>query len=670
MRRFGLLSLAMFAAVPWTGAGAREHPFLFVTSEDVERARRSMQEDAEIASLARGLVERARNVDPGSLPSLDPAWWEPLRDRPWQETYPEIYEGTLRIPIRWAAAARDCARASLLDDDPDLARKGRDLLLALSGYTFEFDHYDVGMNYTVWGFQALDAYDILYDGFSGSERKRLDAFFDRMLQAVVRSDEFWIENEPGGPMNNHYAWHKLCRCMIGLFYGRNELVEEALHGPKGLDVMFRHGFRDDGLWLEGSIPYQFAATGPFLLMAEMLENSGYPASLWIDDVADGRNLRQAYDALFGLLFPDGTLPSIGDCYAVRTRPGTKPAYRILYRRFGDPRYAWLIRRASEDAPADLFGGALDIPDADPLGQISRLWPEQGYAALRSVEGPEYWTGRGYTVFATYSNALVHSNADKLSMMLFADGRLWLPDCEAKTSAGHAFSAAIQRELNRETVCHNTLLVDRRGQRHPDRRLDLVEFHALSGEKVLTIGDLDGRLYPGVRQLRTLIVRDDYVLDLFQAESAESRRWEWMTHVDGDPVASSLDGDWIPHRFPDGGPWKYLGSAEECAAPARSWEVFGAEDRRFRCDLLVSAEPRVVRCGFPRDDGAEPERIPMRFYGVEGSSAWFLALYRSGAGPEDEAVLEVAPDVLGSWAVTVSFGDRRVRHRMPMLSATR
>ena len=132
------------------------------------------------------------------------------------------------------------------------------------------------MNYTLWTLAALDAYDILYPGLTAAERARMDAFFDRYLAALRKSDDYWNEHEPGGKLNNHYAWHKLGLGMIGVFYGRPELVERALRGPKGVEQMLAQGFKDDGLWLEGSIPYQFAETAPLVIMAQMLENARYP----------------------------------------------------------------------------------------------------------------------------------------------------------------------------------------------------------------------------------------------------------------------------------------------------------------------------------------------------------------------------------------------------------
>ena len=89
------------------------------------------------------------------------------------------------MPLKWADLARNCARASLVKPSAPLAAKGREVLLRLSDYTFEFEHYDVGMNYTIWALAALDAYDILYADFTPAERRRLDIFFARYLDALT-----------------------------------------------------------------------------------------------------------------------------------------------------------------------------------------------------------------------------------------------------------------------------------------------------------------------------------------------------------------------------------------------------------------------------------------------------------------------------------------------------
>lgn len=658
--------LAALLAFHDPGAAApapdRAHPFLFITTADVERAVRGIQRGGIFAGLAKDLAARAETNRIEDLPPLETAWWQVAKLKLWSDTYPDVFHHTWIVPMKWADLARNCARASLVSPSPSLAAKGRRILLRLSDYTFEFEHFDVGMNYTVWGLAALDAYDILYAGFTPSEQERLDRFFERYLVAVRKSDDYWIEHEPGGRLNNHYAWHKLGLGMIGVFYGRPELVERALRGPKGVVDMLEQGFKDDGLWLEGSIPYQFAETAPLVVLAQALENARHPESLFRYRSPNGHGLKQSYDALVPLLFPDRTLPTIGDCYARRAHIGESPDWEVLYRQFHEPAYAWIIGNRKPRVPQALFTGAIEPPPGVPPTQASRLWPEMGYVALRSNEGTHYWSGGGWSLFATYSGQPVHDHADKLSLMLYADGHLWLPDLEAKTSAEHAFSSATQAQLNRQTLCHNTLLVDGRSQRFPGQRLDLLDFTNTPGLKQATIGDLQGRLYEGVRQVRTLVVTTNYVLDFFQAASGTPREFSWLTHVDGSPATGSIRAT-NAFALPASVPWSYLRDARSAPANGPWWETFSAGRQTFRMDCLSDGLAEVVQCGFPRDDSSGASVVPMRLVTRRGTNAWFLAVYRLAPTPDEPAGLGIAPAGPGQVEITLHLAGRTYHHRL-------
>lgn len=646
-----------------------DHPFLFVTQADAAHARAVVTSDPAYAELAQSWFDAADEADVDALPALDRAWWDDARELPWSDTYPLINHHTMNLPGQWARAARACARAHLLQPNDAWADKGKAILLGLAPYTFEYEHFDVGLNYTIFGYQALDAYDILYDRFSPDEHEQMRAFLMRLYDAVRKNDDYWVEHEPGGPLNNHYLWHKLCFVLVGLFYDRPEWVEDAFVGPKGIDECMRHGFTDDGLWLEASINYQFTATDPLVIAAEALENAGHTRRPWSDITDDGRSLQQSYDAIIKTLFPDGTIPNIGDCYARRSDPGARSAYEALWRRTGEPRYAWLLRNTSRRSPDALFHASRPLPDeVTPPLLASRLWPEHGYAMLRSNPGADYWSGDGWTLFGSYSNAPVHQNQDKLSIMLFGDGRHLLVDAEARASVFHAFSAAIQRELNRSVVCHNTVMVDHTEQRFPDRRLDLVEFHALPDVQRVTLADLDGRLYDGVAQQRTIILTADYVLDVFQLRADAPCAFTWMTHVDGAPGDANVT-DWAPYAFPDGPPWTWLRNPESAPIGATYAETFDAAGAPFRIDLIADGPAEAIRCGFPRDDTDDPELYAMRCIERHADAAWFAAVYRTGDAASGEVGITLEEDVLHSLRVTVETAGRSRAHTIPQLRAS-
>jgi len=651
---------------PAANLAESSHPFLFITTADVARARDGVKSNTVFAALARQLVQNATTNRVADLPPLETQWWQAAKQKPWSETYPAVFHHTWMVPLKWADLARNCARASLLGFSPDLAVKGREVLLGLSDYSFEFEHYDVGMNYTVWSVAALDAYDILYTGFTAPERARLDGFFERYTAAVRKSDDYWIEHEPGGRLNNHYAWHKLGLGMIGVFYDRPDLVERALRGPKGVETMLADGFRDDGLWLEGSIPYQFAETTPLVLLAQVLANAHYPKDLFSYRSPNGYSLKRAYDAVIPLLFPDRTLPTIGDCYARRTHLGESPDWEILCLQFHEPAYAWLIADCPARTPQALFNGNIDLPDETPPAQSTKLWRQMGYIALRSNEGTNYWSGKGWSVFATFSGQPVHEHADKLSLILYADDHLWLPDIEAKTSAEHAFSSVTQAQLNRQTLCHNTLLVDGHSQRFPGQRLDLLEFTNAPGMKRATFGDLQGRLYEGVHQLRTLIVTEGYVLDFFQATSATPHEFAWLTHADAESAGGSLQAT-NPVTFPASAPWNYLRDARSASATGQVWECFFDGKDTLRLDIVADGPTEVVHCGFPRDDGPAPPSIPMRLFKRQATNAWFLASYRIlGSRSQKPVELKAMPGGAGQVALTLQWDGKLFRHLAPRL----
>ena len=225
---------------------SRMHPFLFVTKGDIREARKRIRQRA-YSSSARTLrdeAEKARLMTPASI---DRAWWDAEKDKAWSETYPIIYQKTCLEPVRIMLPGYYAALSYAISGDAEDLAAARKVLLHLADYSFEFEHYDVGMNYSVWGHFALNAYDLLFEDLSENERRRLDGFFTRMGRAILKNDIYWIENDIGGGINNHLAWHKMMLGCLGVFYGREDLIEFALHGRRGLLPLLDDGMVDDGL---------------------------------------------------------------------------------------------------------------------------------------------------------------------------------------------------------------------------------------------------------------------------------------------------------------------------------------------------------------------------------------------------------------------------------------
>ncbi len=615
-----------------SGVRSNIHPFLFYTRDQIARAQKRAETDHYAAALSNlnREADKAQSVTPASM---DNAWWRKEKEKPWSETYPVIFEKTCLEPLRMARPAFYAALRYTLFGNAGDAKAAKKLLLHLSDYTFEYEHYDVGMNYAVWGHLVLNAYDLLFSLFEKEEHATMERFFSRMAQAVLKNDIYWIENNIGGGINNHLAWHKMLLGAAGLFYGKDQLVRYALHGRRGICPLLDAGLVDNGLWCENSLNYHFTAIIPMVLFAEALLHTGYKENLYTLRTAGGRTLRQPFDAMFDVLFPDGSIPPIGDTYGMRKKLQDEYFYTVVAGRFGDPRYKWLLEKRKPERPESLL--AEPAPAASqPPRMTSRLFRDHGYAFLRSSADADYWKGNGWSAFLTFAKSGVHGHQDTLSLMLFSKGTLLLPDVEARSTVPHSFSSAIQRQLNRTALSQNTVMIDGRDQRGIRKNLSLDRFTAGTDAHIVAASDTEGLLYKGVSQSRTIIACKNYVFDVFQVKSETPRQIHWIAHTIGTPgdVTATVA----------------LKPAENTLThPAASWLsdfrtgsgsgpiTITTENDTVRYIMQIAACPSTAAtvCGYPETDRPESPRIPMILLERKEKETVFCVLHRAESKKE-------------------------------------
>lgn len=649
------------------------HPRVFFSGEETQAARRRVERDpAARAILDRFLADVREHLEL-TIEPIDETWWQEAKNKPWDETYPEVFMNTFRIPWRYGYAAGELATAWLLTGEEEYARTAEDMLMNLVDYSFEPEHYDVGMNYAIWAMHALKAYDILMPRLAPDRRRAVDAMMTRMADAVARNDLYWIRYDIGGGINNHLAWHKMILGLLGLFYDRPEMTAFCLDGPRGLVPLLEDGLLDDGLWIESSLVYQFTAIAPMLVFADCQRRVGDEPCLLDLTAANGRTLKQSFDAMFNVLAPDGMIPPIGDAYGARRRLWDLPIYDIAWKAWGDPRYAWVLNRAEKPALPLLF--APPVPaDAPPPAVRTILLPEHGYAFLRSHHDEAYWGDEAWCAFLTFDRSDVHANADKLSLMLFGQGRMLLSDVEGRATVPHAFSARIQRELNRGALSQNTVMIDGRDQRyHPDL-LRLIEFRDLPEEKRVTAADLDGQLYDGVRQMRTVAMTPDYILDVFQVDTGETpRQIDWIIHVMDENATAPPDRNPAieraePFQLPETGPWTWLRDAVSYVPDGPVTFDWTDGEARLRLHMLDPGAERVILCGYPATDEPDTDTIPMVMVRRRAATAVFAAVWLIGERPADVTLRRLEPRDDKLFFEVTADGHAR-RHWLPALAET-
>jgi len=496
-------------------------------------------------------------------------------------------------------------------------------------------------------------------------RDKLDEFFTRMARAILKNDIYWIENDIGGGINNHLAWHKMMLACLGAFYDRKDLIEYALHGRRGLISLLDEGMVDDGLWCESSLNYHFTAIVPMVYLAQALRNIGCAEDLYKITTPAGRNIRQTYDSMFGVLFPDGSVPPIGDAYARRMKLADEFTYLYAYKAYRDPRYAWLLKKADHKRPEMLFIG-IDTKQAISPKITSRLYEEHGYAFLRDRADEDYWDSDGWCAFLTFDKSGVHCNQDKLSLMLFGRGKLLIPDVEAKATVPHAFSAKVQQQLNRSALSQNTVMIDNRDQRGVGEVLTLVEFRDGIDEKSVTAADLKGLLYEGVRQCRTVAVTSDYVLDVFQIAAHTEHDIKWIIHTIGTPDSQRSSIELRPGQGKLPGPGSWLRGFRTATTDDAFRLEWSENAVKFAMTMAACPNTKLITCGYPATDEPNCPTIPMLLIERKAATTVYAAVYQAARRQLEDIQVEQLEGMDDRLVFRVSGSWGRGEHFLPRL----
>lgn len=632
------------------------HPRLYVTKEQIERAKERIKSEQWAKEILADLIKKADEALSVKLPVYETDWWQEARKKHWSEFYPEIWKHCNMVPMPPVHSAHSAALAYLLTGEEKYAVRAKEILLHTTAFTFEFEHPDVGMHYSSLSLFSLQAFDMLADRFSPDETAKMRDFFNRGYAAVRKDDDWWVENNPGGMFNNHFAWHKLWIGAYGLYFDRDDLLNHAVESDQGIRELLEHGLMDEGAWFESSLNYHFTAVWALVKMAQMLRNSGCKFDLFTHRFANGRTMKQLFDGILLNAFPDTSLPTIGDAYGAKKYLSHEPLFGLAFNAYGDPAYDWLISKGGKRDIEWLFWEKLPSGGKAPA-MYTQLFPEHGHAMLRTVEGDGYWDSDGFNAFVSYDINSVHSHNDKLDLILFGRGKLLLADPEALASAPHAFSAQVQKELNRTTICHNTVMVDRKEQGSTSEKLTLLDFKNLPDLKMVSAADLDGRVYPGVKMKRTVAAASDHVLDVFQIKSEEEHTYQWLLHPCDDEGLTGITLDMKPVKLPDASPWDWLRNAFGAVTDEDVHAEWIQGDLTLHMVLLGSPSTKITVCEFPRTDTFDKPPYPMFIAERIGKSATFIALYQAERGAISEADLTVKRDRHGSFRVTVTTGDK-------------
>jgi hypothetical protein len=548
------------------------------------------------------------------------------------------------------------ALAYRLTNKPEYARKAADILNSYTKVYPTYKLHDINgkpgpngglafaqtLDESIWLIKIAWTYDLIRDAdvLSATEKQAFEVDVLRPAAALVLK----AHKEPTA---NIQSWINGAAAAVGFVLNDHALITEAIDGPIGFRYQM-HQFVHEGFWAEGAWGYQFYAMRALTMTAQMASRKGI--DLWEQEP----NLLALFHSPLGVLMPDGTLPAFNDSGSPNLYDQSF-LYEVAYAASKDPMLLNVIEHGARgDREAFLFG-APKLPKAAAPRLSSAVFPEAGYATLRS-------STNDLTVIMKFGpHGGGHGHYDKLNFILFSNGITLGED-----PGTHFYGLPIHREWDSMTIAHNTISVD--GQRQAQATGKLLDWHV--GDGWTAVRADAGPAYATANLQRSILLTPAYVLIVDRCESKDGQPhtfdWAWhdvgteamttpmamepytFTGTNGyqhlSQVIHGITSDEITTRFvADRKPSPIAGESDSTpatydSAPRPKAEVAHAE---LAVQMLGSTETEVFTGGSPSRDSQTP--VPFVIVRRSGTAATFVTLLVPSGGTTPEVHLKQTGD---------------------------
>ncbi|NUQ29451.1 MAG: alginate lyase family protein [Acidobacteriaceae bacterium] len=395
--------------------------------------------------------------------------------------------------------------------------------------------YSQTLDESIWLIKIAWTYDLIRgtNALSTAEKQEIE-------DKVLRASAAMVSKAHKEPTYNIQSWINGALAAVGFTLNDKALIREAIDGPIGFRYQMHH-FVTEGFWAEGAWGYQFYAMRPLTMTAQMAARKGI--DLWKQEP----NLSALFHSPLGVLLPDGRLPAFNDSGSVDLYEQAY-LYEVAYAATSDPALLPVLEhRARSNREAFLFG-AEHLPHTVEPKLTSTVFPEAGYATLRSPSND-------LTVVMKFGpHGGAHGHFDKLNFVLFANGQTLAVD-----PGTYPYGLPIHREWDSMTVAHNTISVDQ--QRQDAATGKLLNWRA--GDGWTAVSADAGPVYTMAHLRRTMLLTPNYVLILDECESVDGQAhtFDWAYHNAGmESLVSSLQMK--PSTLSTANGYQHLGNSNE------------------------------------------------------------------------------------------------------------
>jgi len=543
-----------------------------------------------------------------------------------------------------ARKAEILAVAYLLTDDKKYADKSAEIILK---YADAYTNYPLtrmrgrvmwgeSLQEALWFYRLVLAYDEVADSgvFTSQQKKHVEDDLMRPAVKIFKVDDY--SSDPRAEdihfrCANFQTWHNLCVGLAGLCIGDNEMISYAIDGPYGFKHEIGHDVRDDDVFWERSLSYHGFALFPLDLLAESSYHCGIDLFHEkipdiIEDVRDNyavngdngpKTFKMMFDAPFYYIFPDKTGADVAD--SEREVFAGNWNYRLAYQRYHDPKYAWYLKgRDDSNDYRSLFFKQPDLENADfhlqgqtkfgtngVVQEDSTLFPSTGYTVLRQPTTDKSGFPDLDSLALNFNCGPFgggHGHPDKLSIVLYANQRQWLPDF-----GSFDYDSPMKGEWTAQTVSHNTVVVDQISQYPtgtgneaypsealPKKAIGKIDLFHADPITSITSGWTDS-VYDGITMRRTLVHLGQGILDLYSLKSSQPHVYDYVLHIDGRLADSTITLSPQAEKLGDRCGYQFIDNIKHGLSDKlveTTWKIVGDPNRLLHQPNPYENHPRV------------------------------------------------------------------------------
>lgn len=348
--------------------------------------------------------------------------------------------------------------------------------------------------------------------WSDDEREAVEEKFFR-----ATADTLLVFNQG---INNHQTWYNAGLMAIASTLGDAALMQRMLTMQGGFYDQLQRSIGDDGLWYEGTMAYHSYALQAIREIVDIGRRAGLTLHL-------EPRFKSMLTGPMNVAYPDGRYPAIND-----SDPGGigqfDEAFAWAWRVYGEAVFAQAYARGDANRLAAI--GAAEVEPTWPIAAGSLNLADAGLVKLQIGRG-----GDTTCVFFDYGpHGGGHGHADKLQIMLYANGREWLLDPGRLTYSHKEYKTWVKH-----TAAHNTVAIDTTSQKPTTGKL--LAFGAAENATWAS-AESDGA-YPGTTLRRHLMLTPTVLIDVFEVESDRQRTIDLFAHAQAEWVAPSDKGEY-------------------------------------------------------------------------------------------------------------------------------